>query len=131
MDATIEPLEDMYGLLARYEVRLPKEETDIVSDLRYSWKKVCATPSVALRGFRFNALAFNSTDTSVNASKSLSRFRTPILKLQQAPCVGFCVVKHAILFTFQSSQNLRFRISNQHPRTYGVTICRCANWQET
>lgn len=43
IDATIVPLEDMYGLLARYEVRLPKEETDLVSDLRYSWKKVCAT----------------------------------------------------------------------------------------
>ena len=32
----------MYALLGRYEVRLPKEETDLVSDLRYSWKKVRA-----------------------------------------------------------------------------------------
>ena len=40
IDDTIGPLESMYALLARYEVRLPKEETDLVSDLRYSWKKV-------------------------------------------------------------------------------------------
>lgn len=30
----------MYALLLRYEVRVPKEETDMVSDLRYSWKKL-------------------------------------------------------------------------------------------
>lgn len=36
----INPIEDMYSLLMRYEVRVPKEETDLVSDLRYSWKKL-------------------------------------------------------------------------------------------
>ncbi len=30
----------MYSLLMRYEVRVPKEETDMVGDLRYSWKKL-------------------------------------------------------------------------------------------
>ena len=30
----------MYALLLRYEVRVPKDETDIVSDMRYSWKKL-------------------------------------------------------------------------------------------
>ncbi|KAJ1633354.1 dynein heavy chain and region D6 of dynein motor-domain-containing protein [Pavlovales sp. CCMP2436] len=30
----------MYALLARYDVPVPKEETDIVTDLRYSWKKL-------------------------------------------------------------------------------------------
>ncbi len=34
------PVEDMYALLLRYEVRVPKDETDIVSDMRYSWKKL-------------------------------------------------------------------------------------------
>ena len=27
-------------MLMRYEVRVPKEETDMVGDLRYSWKKL-------------------------------------------------------------------------------------------
>lgn len=40
VESVIGPLEDMYALLARYEVKLPKEECDAVSDLRYSWKKV-------------------------------------------------------------------------------------------
>ena len=30
----------MYALLTRYEVRLPKDELDAVSDLRYSWRKL-------------------------------------------------------------------------------------------
>ena len=40
MDNLINPIEDMYALLMRYEVRVPKEETDMVGDLRYSWKKL-------------------------------------------------------------------------------------------
>ena len=40
MDNLINPIEDMYSLLMRYEVRVPKEETDLVGDLRYSWKKL-------------------------------------------------------------------------------------------
>ena len=40
MDNLINPIEDMYALLMRYEVRVPKEETDMVSDLRYSWRKL-------------------------------------------------------------------------------------------
>lgn len=40
IDEVINPIEDMYALLMRYEVRVPKEETDMVSDLRYSWKKL-------------------------------------------------------------------------------------------
>ena len=40
MDNLINPIEDMYSLLMRYEVRVPKEETDMVGDLRYSWKKL-------------------------------------------------------------------------------------------
>ena len=40
IDSLVTPIEDMYALLLRYEVRVPKEETDMVSDLRYSWKKL-------------------------------------------------------------------------------------------
>ena len=40
VDNLINPIEDMYALLMRYEVRVPKEETDMVSDLRYSWRKL-------------------------------------------------------------------------------------------
>ncbi|KAG8468097.1 hypothetical protein KFE25_007149 [Diacronema lutheri] len=40
LDAEYGPVEDMYALLARYDVPVPKEETDIVTDLRYSWKKL-------------------------------------------------------------------------------------------
>lgn len=40
LDAIIAPIQDMYTLLTRYEVRLPKDEVDAVSDLRYSWRKL-------------------------------------------------------------------------------------------
>ncbi|KIZ06068.1 Dynein gamma chain, flagellar outer arm [Monoraphidium neglectum] len=40
IDALISPIEDMYALLLRYEVRVPKEETTLVSDLRYGWRKL-------------------------------------------------------------------------------------------
>jgi hypothetical protein len=40
IDTYIAPIEDMYSLLLRYEVRVPKEETGMVSDLRYGWKKL-------------------------------------------------------------------------------------------
>jgi dynein heavy chain len=40
LDTLINPIEDMYALLVRYEVRVHKDETDLVSDLRYSWKKL-------------------------------------------------------------------------------------------
>jgi hypothetical protein len=39
-DGLIGPVEDMYALLGRYEVRLPAEELTAVSDLRYSWRKL-------------------------------------------------------------------------------------------
>mmetsp|Transcript_5388 Transcript_5388/g.12712 ORF Transcript_5388/g.12712 Transcript_5388/m.12712 type:complete len:4322 (-) Transcript_5388:507-13472(-) len=40
IDNLIGPIEEMYALLLRYEVRVPKEETTMVSDLRYGWKKL-------------------------------------------------------------------------------------------
>jgi dynein heavy chain, axonemal len=40
IDNLINPIEDMYALLTRYEVAVPKEESDLVSDLHYSWKKL-------------------------------------------------------------------------------------------
>ena len=40
IDNLINPIEDMYGLLMRYQVAVPKEEGDLVSDLHYSWKKL-------------------------------------------------------------------------------------------
>ena len=40
IDNLINPIEDMYALLTRYQVAVPKEEGDLVSDLHYSWKKL-------------------------------------------------------------------------------------------
>lgn len=40
VDGVIGPIEEMYALLARYEVRVPKEEAALVSDLRYGWRKL-------------------------------------------------------------------------------------------
>lgn len=40
IEGVMGPVEDMYALLLRYEVRVPKDETDLVSDMRYSWKKL-------------------------------------------------------------------------------------------
>ena len=34
------PVEDMYSMLNRYEVRVTKEEQDTVGELPYSWKKL-------------------------------------------------------------------------------------------
>ena len=39
VDDYLGPVEDMYNLLSAYDVRLDKEEIDLVSDLRYSWRK--------------------------------------------------------------------------------------------
>lgn len=40
IDNLVNPIEDMYALLLRYAVAVPKEESDLVSDLHYSWKKL-------------------------------------------------------------------------------------------
>eukprot|EP00854_Cymbomonas_tetramitiformis_P002070 gene2070-2767_t len=40
IDSLMVPVEEIYALLGRYEVRVTKEETDMVGDLRYSWKKL-------------------------------------------------------------------------------------------
>eukprot|EP00854_Cymbomonas_tetramitiformis_P001067 gene1068-1616_t len=40
IDHLMVPIEEIYSLLGRYEVRVAKEETDMVGDLRYSWKKL-------------------------------------------------------------------------------------------
>ena len=34
------PVEEKYALLTKYEVKVPKEETDTLGDLRFSWKKL-------------------------------------------------------------------------------------------
>ena len=40
IDSILLPIEEMYALLLKYEDRVPKEEIDLVGDLRYSWKKL-------------------------------------------------------------------------------------------
>jgi dynein heavy chain len=40
IDAILTPIEDIYALLSRYQVRVPKEETDTVSELRFGWGKM-------------------------------------------------------------------------------------------
>lgn len=47
LDAIIGPIEEMYALLRRYDVRIPVEEMDGVSDLRGSWKRVHDAASAA------------------------------------------------------------------------------------
>lgn len=39
-DDLMGPIEEMYALLRRYEVRVASEEFAAVGDLRYLWKKV-------------------------------------------------------------------------------------------
>lgn len=41
-EAQIEPAECIYQILARADVSVPKAETDLLLDLRYSWKKLLA-----------------------------------------------------------------------------------------
>ena len=40
IDSQLSPIEEMYALLVRYEVRVPKDELDSVGDLRYGWRKL-------------------------------------------------------------------------------------------
>ena len=40
IDLQFGPVEEMYSLLNKYEVRVPKEEVDMVAELRYSWRKM-------------------------------------------------------------------------------------------
>jgi dynein heavy chain len=40
IDLQFGPVEEMYSLLAKYEVRMPKAEIDQVAELRYSWRKL-------------------------------------------------------------------------------------------
>ena len=40
LDWEFGPVEEKYALLTRYDVKMPKEETDSVTDLTYSWKKL-------------------------------------------------------------------------------------------
>jgi hypothetical protein len=53
IDAIIIPIEEIYALLARYDVRVPKDEMSMVSDMRYMWKRVDRS----------------ATDTTANLSK--------------------------------------------------------------
>eukprot|EP00878_Enallax_costatus_P041459 GHUV01048245.1.p1 GENE.GHUV01048245.1~~GHUV01048245.1.p1 ORF type:complete len:369 (+),score=142.53 GHUV01048245.1:96-1202(+) len=64
IDTLITPIEDMYSLLLRYEVRVPKEETGMVSDLRYGWKK----------------LRKLATDTSDNLARLQVGFKRELIK---------------------------------------------------
>eukprot|EP00966_Prymnesium_polylepis_P108303 2506981-Prymnesium_polylepis.2 len=40
LDWEFGPVEEKYALLNRYNVEMPKEENDAVTDLPYSWKKL-------------------------------------------------------------------------------------------
>ena len=42
IDSIMNPIEEVYGLLARYEVKVPKEETDVVAELRDNWTSMNA-----------------------------------------------------------------------------------------
>ena len=40
IDSIMVPIEEIYSLLGRYKVHVPKEETETVSELRYGWTKM-------------------------------------------------------------------------------------------
>ncbi|GBG77441.1 hypothetical protein CBR_g23890 [Chara braunii] len=40
IESIMTPIEDMYSLLHKYEVRIPKEENEQLGDLRVNWKKM-------------------------------------------------------------------------------------------
>ena len=40
IDTLMTPIEEIYALLGRYEVRVPREETDLLADLRPHWRKL-------------------------------------------------------------------------------------------
>ena len=40
IDSIMVPIEEIYALLGRYQVVVPKEETETVSELRYGWNKM-------------------------------------------------------------------------------------------
>ena len=40
LDTLLGPIEEVYALLHRYEVKVPDEETDLVAELRYSWTRM-------------------------------------------------------------------------------------------
>lgn len=40
IDTLMTPIEEIYALLTRYEVRVAREETDLLADLRPNWRKV-------------------------------------------------------------------------------------------
>ena len=63
LDALIRPIEDMYSLLRRYEVRVPGDELDAVADLRYSWRRLhdlASTTSDTLSRLQVHPLALHS-----------------------------------------------------------------------
>ena len=40
IDTLMTPIEEIYALLTRYEVRVPREETELLMDLRPNWRKL-------------------------------------------------------------------------------------------
>jgi dynein heavy chain len=64
IDNVMVPIEEIYALLGRYEVKVAKEETDMVGDLRYSWRK----------------LRKLSTDVSDNLSQLQVGFKRELIK---------------------------------------------------
>ncbi|KAI3432720.1 hypothetical protein D9Q98_004263 [Chlorella vulgaris] len=40
LEAVVGPIDDVYALLMRHEVRVPKDEADLLGDTRYSWRKL-------------------------------------------------------------------------------------------
>ena len=80
-DGLIGPVEEMYALLRRYEVRVPAEELTAVSDLRYSWKKLldlAVTVSDNLSGLQ---VSLTGSLTAPHILAQLFRFRDNISKI--------------------------------------------------
>eukprot|EP00966_Prymnesium_polylepis_P049685 1150022-Prymnesium_polylepis.1 len=58
LDWEFGPVEEKYALLNRYNVDMPKEESDAVTDLPYSWKKLKKESDAITEGLRGKQQAF-------------------------------------------------------------------------
>ena len=60
LDWVFAPVEEKHALLTRYEVRIPKEESDTLGDLRFSWRKLKANADALTDKLRSTQAGFRA-----------------------------------------------------------------------
>lgn len=76
----IGPIEEMYALLRKYEVRVPAEELTAVSDLRYCWKKLldlAVTVSDNLSNLQVSLFIVSSQDNDLALRDTVTKKGPP------------------------------------------------------